>query len=166
MSENFPATMSLDAKRGDKVRYCFTTYGLEVDQKKAAGFLKPGYIYTVDHVDVHDSWSLVRLQEFPNVWFNTVLFAPHSENKETITGGVDIDKIVEQAIDEGQRCIIDNTGQSIARRAAELAVAKERERFKTLIQNTVNILNEDGKYAILCEKLSAAIRAGKEVGSE
>lgn len=78
----------------------------------------------------------------------------------------DIERIVEEAMKVWDKRMSYPSDRDVAviaaRRAAELAVAKERERFNTLIQNTVNILNEDGKYAILCEKLSAAIRAGKE----
>lgn len=77
----------------------------------------------------------------------------------------DIERIVEQAIDEGQRCIIDNTGQSIARRAAELAVAREKERcrFVTSAETSViawpinvmdgaewNILDSTGTRIAVC----------------
>lgn len=89
----------------------------------------------------------------------------------------DIDRIVEQAIrnctkvgDAASRpTMLDSRG--VARRAAELAVAAERERCAKILDNKREAVPkprsyESAHYCMGLEDGAAAIRAGKEVGSE
>jgi predicted HTH domain antitoxin len=65
--------MNLNAKRGDKVRFSCHG-GTTVDRNWACRHLKLGAVYTVAQVDISDFSAGVRLLEFPQAWFNTVLF--------------------------------------------------------------------------------------------
>lgn len=68
-------SMNIYAKEDDKVIY-LDKHGYSADTINARkeGLVK-GEIYTVSHVDVHQSCSDVYLKEFPKRSFNTVMFA-------------------------------------------------------------------------------------------
>jgi hypothetical protein len=70
--------MDIYSKPGTKV--VFTGEGgYESDRENANQFLFVGNEYTVDSVTVGGFMSYVRLQEFPGIMFNTVLFKEKKE---------------------------------------------------------------------------------------
>lgn len=66
--------MDLTTTPGTLVIFANPENGYEYDQKRAREFLNVGCAYTVAEIDVGDSSSRVRFEEYPGVWFNTVLF--------------------------------------------------------------------------------------------
>lgn len=67
-------TINIYAKHGEKVCYLFPLNGTSYDQEEARNKLELGAWYTVDYTNVFSFSSTVCLQEFPDMYFNTVLF--------------------------------------------------------------------------------------------
>lgn len=57
-----------------KIRFANPDWGLPHDQELAKQHLVVGVEYETSKVVVNQSSSQVELSQFPNVWFNTVLF--------------------------------------------------------------------------------------------
>lgn len=66
-------SMNIYSKEGSKLIYLGKN-GEDYEREKANLFLKKGETYTVDRIDLHRSFSLVYLKEFPGMRFNTVMF--------------------------------------------------------------------------------------------
>lgn len=69
-------SMSLDTKKGDKITITDATCnnGFESDRLLIRKHLKPGENYTVKYVDLGKFYSVVYIEEVPDVAFNTVNF--------------------------------------------------------------------------------------------
>lgn len=76
-----PETMDIYAKKGSKVKFAYPTFGYQYEQEKALRFLTIGATYTVDHTEVHSSFTHVYLKEVPEISFNSVFFEDLSINK-------------------------------------------------------------------------------------
>lgn len=70
--------MSLSTQPGAKIRYLgwttVTDYFIKQEQEAAAAGLILGATYTLKHLDVGNSYSLLELVEFPNRYFNPLMF--------------------------------------------------------------------------------------------
>lgn len=66
--------MSIYSKRGTKVKFENPAAGCEPDHDLAKKHLALGGTYTVARIRVKNFSSRVMLSEFPDLWFNTVLF--------------------------------------------------------------------------------------------
>lgn len=68
--------MNLYADKGSKVMVSKTSInnGYKSDKDHAAKYLKVGGTYTVNYTVVHDWYTDVFLEEFPDTWFNSVFF--------------------------------------------------------------------------------------------
>ena len=62
-----------------EVMFCQTESGYAHDKEHAEKFLVPGYVYRTSAMIVNSSSSQVELQDFPGVWFNTVMFIDWSD---------------------------------------------------------------------------------------
>lgn len=66
--------MNIYALNGHKVK-CFTfEAGHDFQKELVKKHLKIGDTYTIERTDVHSSTTVVFLQEFPNICFNSVFF--------------------------------------------------------------------------------------------
>jgi hypothetical protein len=54
-------------------------YGYDVDKKRAAKYLTVGSTYTIAHTEVDNYSTDVYLEEFPNIYFNSVHFEDVTE---------------------------------------------------------------------------------------
>jgi len=68
------STMDIYSKPGTKIRFR-NCGGYPAEAELAAKVLNITDTYTVESIDVHSSISYVRLYEFPNESFNTVMFS-------------------------------------------------------------------------------------------
>lgn len=84
------STMDIWSPPGTYVKY-LNKNGYESDRERANKVLEEGKQYTVYKIDVGSSRSTVQLVEFPDQWFNTVMFEnlegydennPYSKRKE------------------------------------------------------------------------------------
>lgn len=66
--------MEIYALEGHKVKCVTMTAGYKHDQEIAKQHLLLNEIYTVEHTDVHNSFTDVYLKEIPEVRFNSVFF--------------------------------------------------------------------------------------------
>ena len=82
--------MDIWSPPGTYVKY-LNKNGYESDRERANKVLEEGKQYTVYKIDVGSSRSTVQLVEFPDQWFNTVMFEnlegydennPYSKRKE------------------------------------------------------------------------------------
>jgi NTP pyrophosphatase (non-canonical NTP hydrolase) len=78
--------MNIYAESGDKVVFNHPDAGYTYQQQAAAKLLTLGATYTVDHTNVHDCYTDVYLEEFPEQKFNSVLFDDYEEDD---SGGMD-----------------------------------------------------------------------------
>lgn len=78
--EGYP--MDIYTEPGAKVKFVSDTAGYPFHQETAKRHLTLGSTYTVKKMTVWDSSSEVELIEFPDVQFNTVLFANVPETME------------------------------------------------------------------------------------
>ena len=68
-------TMSIYTRKGEKVRYCNFSCGLDSDRESAAKYLIRDQVYTVRKVSIYRSVSRVHFEEVAyEPGFNTVLF--------------------------------------------------------------------------------------------
>lgn len=68
--------MNIYARYGDKVRFTGKD-GYPHENQYANEILTVGGIYTIDHTNVHSSSTSIQLVEFPNEFFNSVMFEDH-----------------------------------------------------------------------------------------
>lgn len=61
-----------------KLIFACTDSGYSSEADDAKKLLVPGHIYRASRLNVGSSYSTVELQEFPDAWFNTVLFVEWS----------------------------------------------------------------------------------------
>lgn len=66
--------MNIYALKGHKVRFAFPDNGWDSDKKHASEYLIKNEIYTVDFTSVSGFSTSVKLEEFPNTFFNSVHF--------------------------------------------------------------------------------------------
>lgn len=66
--------MNIYAQPGTLVRFANPGNGYTHDQEQAARLLIVDGIYTIDHTEVDRCSTKVFLKEFPDTWFNSVLF--------------------------------------------------------------------------------------------
>ena len=67
--------MNINAKRGDKVVFSHPNAGTSIHQAIAREHLAEGQAYTVERTEVEFSHTDVFLHEFPDTFFNSVLFS-------------------------------------------------------------------------------------------
>ena len=67
-------SMDIYAQPGTPVIYTNLTAGWDIDQEEAQAYLVPNTIYTVAEIEIGDAKTLVRFEEVPDMWFNSVLF--------------------------------------------------------------------------------------------
>ena len=70
--------MNIYAEEGEKVIFAYPQCGYDGDKTRAAKYLEVGKEYTVSWTEVGGFSSVVYLEEFPNVPFNTVMFESSS----------------------------------------------------------------------------------------
>ena len=71
--------MDIYAKAGTKVRF-LNANGFDAERQNARKYLLTDQTYTVDSIKVGSFVSYVRLKEYPQTMFNTVMFeeaSPH-----------------------------------------------------------------------------------------
>lgn len=74
--------MNLDAKPGTKVRFN-NAHGYDSELEYAREYLNVYYHYTLAEMEVDRFSSRMRLEEYPKIWWNTVMFDEvESENVE------------------------------------------------------------------------------------
>lgn len=66
--------MNINAASGDLVTFQYPDAGLYVDQAQCRQMLTLNGVYTVNRTDVHGFVTYVYLQEFPDHFFNSVMF--------------------------------------------------------------------------------------------
>ncbi len=66
--------MNIYAEKGVRVVFANSTAGYLGDQETAAKYMKVGEAYTVERTHVAGFHTNVELQEFPGVFFNSVMF--------------------------------------------------------------------------------------------
>lgn len=67
-------TMSIEAKKGDKIIFAYPDAGYEPDQLNAKKYLKINQVYTVFKTKISHWHTKVWLKEVPDIPFNSVLF--------------------------------------------------------------------------------------------
>ena len=72
--------MNLLSRKGDKVIFLDENgYDIQLENAKKCGLIK-GEAYTINDVSIGSFKSEVNLVEFPNAWFNTVMFDNKKNN--------------------------------------------------------------------------------------
>lgn len=66
--------MNIYALKGHKVRLETLDAGYDYQKELVEKYLELGKEYTVDYTDVYSSYTDVYLQEFPDIYFNSVFF--------------------------------------------------------------------------------------------
>lgn len=61
-------------EKGDKIQAWFLWNGLPCDKQRAGKYLKLKQIYTVLDYAVSDPFDMVKVTEYPNIWFNRIHF--------------------------------------------------------------------------------------------
>lgn len=87
-----PETMDINSKHGDKIIYLFPENGSPYDHEICSELLKYKMVYTVDEMSVGRCMSRVKLIEFGDKWFNSVMFdnyeplmySPNNEHEKDI----------------------------------------------------------------------------------
>ena len=77
--------MDIDSPPGTRVRYKYPKDGTDGDIRRAKQYLSRHRIYTVERTEAHSFNTDVWLREVPGVIFNSVQFAPISDNSEALT---------------------------------------------------------------------------------
>ena len=76
--------MRIDSKPGDKIKFVGKTFQRQIqwgDHCNPRHILTHGQTYTVDHTEIHSSYTKVFLVEFPNKGFNSIWFCNVAEEK-------------------------------------------------------------------------------------
>lgn len=87
-----PETMDINSKHGDKIVYLFPGNGTKYNQEMCSELLNYKMVYTVDEILVGRSMTHVKLIEFGDQWFNsvmfdnyqTILYSPNNEHEKDI----------------------------------------------------------------------------------
>ncbi len=74
--------MDLDTAKGERVVFTGKN-GYDYDREHAAEYLRVGESYSVDEIKINSSSSRVRLTEFPQFTFNTVMFQNETDTFQT-----------------------------------------------------------------------------------
>jgi hypothetical protein len=72
--------MDLSTPVGSKIRFNPHNNGYELERKKALETLEVNKLYTLAILDVGQSHSVVVIDEFPHLYFNSVLFENENES--------------------------------------------------------------------------------------
>lgn len=74
--------MDIYAKPGTRITYDNFEAGYDYQRQEAEKYLKRGWVYTVDYIEVHRFTSDVYLKEIPTISFNTVMFSDDYDNRK------------------------------------------------------------------------------------
>lgn len=66
--------MDIETMVGNEVRYAFPQNGYPFDQELASQHLKLGQVYFLTGIKVRSFSTIIQLEGFPGVWFNSCLF--------------------------------------------------------------------------------------------
>jgi len=81
MNNELNKVLDIHAQQGTKVKCVHWDWGYDIDQMTAKKHLKKDGEYTVDHIDIFNSYSYLYLREFPHIVFNAIMFISVKENE-------------------------------------------------------------------------------------